>query len=56
MSSRALEVQENIRRLAEEFHDEQFRIRHSWLSPVPCFGKVLNGKDLRSLVHAALNG
>ena len=57
MSSRISQLREQILRLAEEYYDEQFPIRPfvAAESPVPVSGKVLNGKDLRNLVDAALD-
>src|ERR1022692_2903929 len=57
MSSRTLQLREQILRLAEEYYDEQFPNRPfvAEESPVPVSGKVLNGKDLRNLVDAALD-
>ena len=57
MSSRISQLREQILRLAEEYYDEQFPNRPfvAAESPVPVSGKVLNGKDLRNLVDAALD-
>jgi CDP-6-deoxy-D-xylo-4-hexulose-3-dehydrase len=57
MSSRISQLREQILRLAEEYYDEQFPKRPfvAAESPVPVSGKVLNGKDLRNLVDAALD-
>ncbi len=57
MSSRISQLREQILRLAEEYYDEQFP-KASFVageSPVPVSGRVLNGKDLRSLVDSALD-
>lgn len=57
MSSRISQLREQILRLAEEYYGEQFPKRPfvAGESPVPVSGKVLNGKDLRNLVDAALD-
>ena len=57
MSSRSSQLREQILRLAEEYYDEQFPNRPfvAEESPVPVSGKVLNAKDLRNLVDAALD-
>ncbi len=57
MSSRISQLREQILRLAEEYYEEQFPTRPfvAGESPVPVSGKVLNGKDLRNLVDAALD-
>src|SRR6202044_2462373 len=57
MDSRALELRESVLRLSEDFYQEQFPTQPfvPGKSPVPVSGKVLNGRDLRSLVDAALD-
>src|ERR1017187_14441 len=57
MSSRISQLREQILRLAEKYYEEQFPNRPfvAGESPVPVSGKVLNGKDLRNLVDAALD-
>ena len=57
MGSRIFQLREQILRLAKEYYEEQFPNRPfvAGKSPVPVSGKVLNGKDLRSLVDAALD-
>src|SRR5664279_5531031 len=57
MSSRILQLREQILRLAEEYYDEQFPNRPfvPGESVVPVSGKVLSGGDLRNLVDAALD-
>ena len=57
MSSRISQLREQILRLAEEYYEELFSNRPfvAGESPVPVSGKVLNGKDLRNLVDAALD-
>ena len=57
MSSRSSQLREQILRLAEEYYDEQFPNRPfvAEESAVPVSGKVLNAKDLRNLVDAALD-
>src|ERR1035438_9052396 len=57
MSSRISQLREQILRLAEEYYEELFSNRPfvAGKSPVPVSGKVLNGKDLRNLVDAALD-
>lgn len=57
MSSRVLQLREQILRLAEEYYDAQFPAGPfvAGESPVPVSGKVLSGKDLRNLVDAGLD-
>jgi CDP-4-dehydro-6-deoxyglucose reductase, E1 len=57
MSSRASQLREQILSLAEEYFAEQFPQQPfvAGESAVPVSGKVLSGKDLRSLVDASLD-
>ena len=58
MSKRAAELRDQILGLTEQFFAEQFPEQGfvGGESSIPVSGKVLNGKDLRSLVDAALDG
>lgn len=58
MSPRASDLREQILSLTEEYFREQFpeRTFANGESAIPVSGKVLNSKDLRSLVDAALDG
>jgi CDP-4-dehydro-6-deoxyglucose reductase, E1 len=56
MTSRASQLRERILQLAEEYYGEQFPAPVvTEESAVPVAGRVLNGKDLRNLVDAALD-